>query len=428
MKNNVSFLLLFVISISSSNLYAQVGIGTRSPDVSAVLDIQSQNKGMLMPRLTSVQRDLIEEPANGLMIFNTTLNDAQINLGDAMSPLWSGTKTKQNLINNVVSQGDNVISGSINNAVIPDMSLTPQVGTYSLTFNANQMYSESDQQFTAAQGNIDVNMIYQDLRNFLATDTTHIPAFGNDETLQPGVYDLTGAFSLAGILTLDGRNDSDSLFIIRSTGAFSAGASGQVVLINGAEARNVYWVSDAAMDTGANSNIKGSLVSGTGAISLGADARLEGRIFTNSGALSIGANSIINMPLGVSVIDLRILSSFAMFTASGAIASGANSTIDGNIATSIGALTTAGQHYGEKYSAATTLDAKMTANNTTYSIYQNGEELVNTSRTIHSMTPTLISLHAIISILDPTDTIEIRWKVSEGESMMQNRSLSLIHF
>jgi hypothetical protein len=428
MKNNVSFLLLFVISMSSGNLYAQVGIGTRSPDVSAVLDIQSQSKGMLMPRLTSAQRDLIEEPANGLIIFNTSLNDVQINIGDAMSPLWNGTKTKQNLINNTVSQGDNTNSATINNTVIPGMSLSPQVGTYSLTFNANQMYSESDQQFTAAQGNIDVNMIYQELRNFLATDTTHLPTFGNDETLQPGVYDLTGAFSLAGILTLDGRNDSNSLFIIRSTGAFSAGASGQVVLINGAEARNVYWVSDAAMDTGANSNIKGSLISGTGAISLGADARLEGRIFTNSGALSIGANSVINMPTGVSVIDLRILSSFAMFTASGAIASGTNSTIDGNVATSLGALTTAGQHYGEKYSAATTLDAKMTANNTTYSIYQNGEELVNTARTFHSMTPTLISLHAIISILDPTDTIEIRWKVSEGQSMMQNRSLSLIHF
>jgi hypothetical protein len=383
---------------------------------------------MLMPRLTSVQRDLIDQPANGLMIFNTTLNDVQVNLGDAMSPLWNGTKTKQNLINNTVSQGDSIISASINNEVILGMTLSPQVGTYSLTFNANQMSSESDQQFTAAQGNIDVNIIFQELRNFLATDTTHLPAFGNNETLQPGVYDLTGAFSLAGTLTLDGNNDSDSLFIIRSTGAFSAGASAQVVLINGAEARNVYWVSDAAMDTGASSNIKGSLVSGTGAISLGADATLEGRIFTNSGALSIGANSIINAPTGVSVIDLRILSSFAMFTASGAIASGANSTIDGNVATSIGALTTEGQHYGEKYSAGTTLNAKMTANNTTYSIYQNGVELVNTSRTVHSMTPTLISLHAIISILQPTDTIEIRWKVSEGESMMQNRSLSLIRF
>jgi hypothetical protein len=427
MKSNLSFLFLFVILINASNLYAQVGIGTSSPDVSAALDIQSQSQGMLMPRLTSVQRDLIEQPANGLMIFNTTLNDVQINLGDAMTPSWNGTKTKQNFISNTVSHGDSTISTSINNEVIPGMSLTAQVGTYSLTFNANQMSSESDQQFTAAQGNIDVNMIYQELRNVLPTNT-HLPAFGDGETLQPGVYDLTGAFSLAETLTLDGQNQSNSLFIIRGTGAFSAAASARVVLINGAEARNVFWVSDAAMDTGAGSNIKGSLISGTGAISIGAGARLEGRVFTNSGALSMGANSIINEPAGVSVIDLRILSSFAMFTASGAIASGANSTIDGNVATSVGVLTTAGQHYGEKYSAGTTLDAKMTANNTTYSIYQNGVELVTTGRTVHSINPTLISLHAIISILDPTDTIEIRWKVSEGQSMMQNRSLSLIRF
>ena len=48
-----------------------VGIGTNSPDPSAVLDIQSVNKGLLIPRLTVDQRNGITSPASGLMVYQT---------------------------------------------------------------------------------------------------------------------------------------------------------------------------------------------------------------------------------------------------------------------------------------------------------------------------------------------------------------------
>lgn len=48
-----------------------VGIGTNSPDPSAVLDIQSVNKGLLIPRLTVDQRNSIASPASGLMVYQT---------------------------------------------------------------------------------------------------------------------------------------------------------------------------------------------------------------------------------------------------------------------------------------------------------------------------------------------------------------------
>lgn len=54
----------------------QVGIGTGSlsPDSSAMLEIKSNSKGFLPPRLTTSQRDAITNPAIGLMIFNTSSN------------------------------------------------------------------------------------------------------------------------------------------------------------------------------------------------------------------------------------------------------------------------------------------------------------------------------------------------------------------
>ena len=49
-----------------------VGIGTGTPDPSAILDASSTTKGLLPPRMTTPQRDAIASPAVGLTLYNTT--------------------------------------------------------------------------------------------------------------------------------------------------------------------------------------------------------------------------------------------------------------------------------------------------------------------------------------------------------------------
>lgn len=49
-----------------------VGIGTMNPNSSAKLELNSTNKGFLPPRMTTAQRNGITNPAEGLMIYNTT--------------------------------------------------------------------------------------------------------------------------------------------------------------------------------------------------------------------------------------------------------------------------------------------------------------------------------------------------------------------
>ena len=67
------FLLFIVLSIPVFNLFAQnVGIGTVTPNASAALDVTSNNKGFLPPRMTTIERNAISNKAAGLMIFNTT--------------------------------------------------------------------------------------------------------------------------------------------------------------------------------------------------------------------------------------------------------------------------------------------------------------------------------------------------------------------
>jgi hypothetical protein len=68
-------LLVFVFICSTNLLNAQsVSISrdtNATPDLSALLDLQSTNQGMLAPRLTESQRDSILSPANGLLIYQT---------------------------------------------------------------------------------------------------------------------------------------------------------------------------------------------------------------------------------------------------------------------------------------------------------------------------------------------------------------------
>lgn len=69
----------FAIYQQSSGLHrfaistgGNVGIGNLFPEASAQLEVKSNNKGLLIPRMTSEERDGIAAPATGLMVFVTT--------------------------------------------------------------------------------------------------------------------------------------------------------------------------------------------------------------------------------------------------------------------------------------------------------------------------------------------------------------------
>jgi hypothetical protein len=71
LNNCAKILVLISIGCIVIDLSAQVGINTTNPHTSAALDVESTNKGFLPPRMTTNERDDIENPAEGLTIFNT---------------------------------------------------------------------------------------------------------------------------------------------------------------------------------------------------------------------------------------------------------------------------------------------------------------------------------------------------------------------
>ena len=68
------FFLFTVVILNATNAFAQIGIGTKTPAPSAALEVSSRtnNKGILIPRLSATQKDAIVSPAEGLLIYQTT--------------------------------------------------------------------------------------------------------------------------------------------------------------------------------------------------------------------------------------------------------------------------------------------------------------------------------------------------------------------
>jgi hypothetical protein len=80
------FILLNVDAYAQQN----VGIGTNTPDGSAILDLTATNMGMLVPRLTTAQRVAIVAPATGLLVYDTDFIQFWYFDGTIWVPISSG--------------------------------------------------------------------------------------------------------------------------------------------------------------------------------------------------------------------------------------------------------------------------------------------------------------------------------------------------
>ena len=86
--------MFFLVAISLS---AQVKIGDNANliDDSSILELESTNKGLLIPRLTTTQINAIVSPANGLLVYNLDTNLLQVNIGTKDTSLWCSLVIQQ---------------------------------------------------------------------------------------------------------------------------------------------------------------------------------------------------------------------------------------------------------------------------------------------------------------------------------------------
>ena len=128
------------------------------PDNSAALDVNFTNKGFLMPRLSTIQRDAIASPANGLQIFNTDCNVINFNAGTPSSPNWATVNSSNVLVASVNIAANPV--GAICAGTSVTFTATPSNGinnpTYQWKLNGSNAGTNSTTYTNANLSNGDV--------------------------------------------------------------------------------------------------------------------------------------------------------------------------------------------------------------------------------------------------------------------------------
>jgi hypothetical protein len=81
----IYYILTILLCVYVQTANAQMGVNSTgaAPDASAMLDVRSTNKGFLLPRLTTTQRNAMPAISNGLMIYNTTTAEIEVFRGFA---------------------------------------------------------------------------------------------------------------------------------------------------------------------------------------------------------------------------------------------------------------------------------------------------------------------------------------------------------
>jgi hypothetical protein len=416
-QSTLLVVLLALIMPHSSNVMAQsMGISNAAitPDPSSILEMRTTDKGILIPRMTTAERDNISSPATGLMLYNTITNQYNFYNGSAWV-IWGSTAYLS------ATYGETLSTISTADVVIPDMTKTAlEAGTYSVHFNGQLNIPAADYTtgFSSADAAADLDVVYDEIMA-VVLPVYAIPAPFANVTLTPGIYDSPAAVAISGTITLDGQNSANPVFIVKSNAAFNTSASTKVILKNGATAANVFWVAKDAIGLGASTKLKGTLFSKTAAIAIGANCDIEGRLFTRAGAISFGPGGLA-IPEGQSIIDFKGLSNFVIFTNSGGVGNTSFSFYTGDIGTNGGAITgfsnASAMVDGTIFESGSTTLVTPVNHMATFSLYKNGVLIPYSSRTrTHENNPSDISLQGL-STIGVGDTIDVRWKIDEQPS------------
>ncbi len=169
------------------------------------------------------------------------------------------------------------------------------------------------------------------------------PLLGNGQTLNAGVYSIAVAAALNGTLILDAQGNANAVFIFQIQAALSASVASHVVLINGAQACNVFWKVEGLVSIAAASTMEGTFIANNAALNMGAGVRLEGRVFSTTGAVTVNAVSAATPPgcgspllTGPVAPVLRSTACYALFSASGDVTNSGITSIRGDVGTNTG--------------------------------------------------------------------------------------------
>lgn len=120
-------------------------------------------------------------------------------------------------------------------------------------------------------------------------------------TLVSGVYAST-TFGLTGTLTLDAENDPTSVFIFQAASTLITANNSNIVLANGADACNIFWVVGTSATLGTGSTLYGHVLAQE-SITATTGATIYGSLLARIGAVTLDTNTIVNNACTTPVVE-----------------------------------------------------------------------------------------------------------------------------
>jgi hypothetical protein len=145
----------------------------------------------------------------------------------------------------------------------------------------------------AATAQLALTTAYNTLAGLPCPPANAIVANLGGTTLAAGVYCTAIGIGVTGTLTLNGGGDPNATFVFQAGSTLTT--AGNVVLINGAQARNVYWQVGSSATIGTGSQWQGNILA-LSSITLVDSSTLLGRALARNGAVSLGTNNTITLP------------------------------------------------------------------------------------------------------------------------------------
>ena len=210
MKKNFLFLLLSIVGI----VQAQIGIDTDTPNSSAILDLSTTNKGLLLPRLTSTQRnasDGILSPVGGIVIYDSTSNCLLISLDNGK---WKNACTGEE-----VSTTSGITTSTAKTAIGITSALDNNTILEVVSNSKGVLLPRATTDLASVTGMIYYNTTDNSIRLYNGTSWVTLLANAGDAPYPPGTVHCNPSYPTE---IVDVTSPTGKVWMDRNLGAFRA--------------------------------------------------------------------------------------------------------------------------------------------------------------------------------------------------------------